>query len=259
LTRLGWDSIGDHVYERGVDRGVLYVDGLDGVAWNGLITVSEKPSGGHQPYYIDGSKFNQDSASEDFDLTIDAFTYPSEFESCEGIDSFNTGLYLTSQPRKSFGFSYRTLIGNDTSSDAGYKIHIVYNAMAMPTGRNNLSESSQVNPLIFSWDVQTVPIPIPGFKSTSHIVIDSRVISGPALSGIEDILYGSGSTAPRIPTVSELSAVIDVYAGLLVIDYGDGTANISGVSVVMIDANTYTINWPSVVEIDANTYKVTTS
>ena len=260
MTRLIWDSIGDRSFERGVDRGVLYVDGLDGVAWNGLASVSENPSGGGpQPYYIDGDKFNQESISEDFTATISAYTYPDEFNSCDGIESYNNGLFLTAQPRKSFGFTYRTLIGNDVSSNAGYKIHIVYKAMAVPTNKNNVSESEQVNPLLFAWNIQAVPVPVPGFKNTAHVVIDSTIIGGPALSVIEDILYGNGMNAPRIPSITELSDAIDVYAGLIVIDYGDGTATISGVGVTMVDTNTYTIDWPSVIEIDANTYEVSSS
>lgn len=257
MPRIIWDATGDHVYERGIDRGVLYVDGSIGVPWNGLVSVSEKPSGGDpQPYYIDGEKFYQESASEDFAATISAFTYPDEFDSCEGIGSYNKGLLVTAQPRTQFGIVYRTLIGNDISTDQGYKIHLVYNAMVAPTQRNNDTESEQVNPLLFSWDIQTVPVQVIGFKSTSHIVIDSRTVKGLALSAIEDILYGNSVDDPRLPTVAELSTVIDSYDDLIVTDNGDGTATISGIGVTMIDANTYTINWLSVIQLDTNTYSV---
>jgi hypothetical protein len=260
LTRLSWDSIGDRLYEKGVDRGVLYAADFDGVAWNGLSSVTEKPSGGSsESYYIDGEKFTQSSTPEDFAATISALTYPEEFDACDGIEQYNSGMFLTGQPRKPFGFTYRTLIGNDVAADAGYKIHVVYNAVVSPTDRDNKTVSDTVNPIAFSWDVETVPVQVPGFRSSAHIVLDSRTIRGLALSAIEDILYGSGSDAPRLPTISEISLAIDAYADLLVTDYGDGTATISGTGVTMIDANTYTTSWPSVVELDVNTYSVTSS
>jgi hypothetical protein len=258
LSRIVWDATGDRFYERGVDRGVLYVENFDGVPWNGLISVDEKPSGGDiQSYYMDGQKYFQETSSEDYSATITAFTYPDEFEFCEGIIPYTTGMFLTAQSRKSFGFTYRTLIGNDVTSEDGYKIHIIYGAMATPTDRNNVSVSDQINATSFSWDIQAVPVIIPKFKGTAHIVIDSRTIKSLALSEIEDILYGNDSNAPRIPDISEVGAMIDSFADLMVIDNGDGTFTISGDGVTEIDANTYTIDWPSVVEIDSNTYQVT--
>ena len=260
MTRIIWDSIADRVIEMGVDRGVLYVDGSDGVAWNGLTGITEKPSGGTStPYYIDGEKFIQTSSSEDFSATIAAITYPDEFDACEGVGQYNAGLFLTGQPRKSFGISYRTQIADPAMAASAYKIHIVYNAMVNPTNRGNTTLSATPAPLAFSWDVETVPVEAPGFKSSAHFVIDSRTIRGAALSAIEDILYGDDSDAPRMPTVSEMSLIIDSFADLQVTINGDGTATISGVGVTMIDANTYSIYWPSVIEIDANTYSITSS
>jgi hypothetical protein len=257
LARMAWDQVGDRLYERGVDRGVLYVDGSSGVPWNGLTSISEKPSGGDlTPYYIDGQRFYQNSANEEFLATLTAYTYPDEFESCEGITEYNVGMFLTGQDRLPFGLCYRTKVGNDVSLDLGYKLHILYNAMVPPTDRTNDTESESVNPLLFSWDVQVVPIQIPGFKPTAHIVLDSRVINGSALSAIEDILYGNSMNDARLPLISELSSVIDAQAALIVIDNGDGTATIIGDAVTEIDANTYNINWPSVTEIDEDTYNV---
>ena len=257
MTRLAWDSVSDRVIQMGIDRGVLYVDGFDGVAWNGLSSVAENPSGGvPQPYYIDGEKFAQDSSAEDFVATISAITYPDEFDTCEGVAEYNAGMFLTGQPKRSFGFSYRTLIADPVSTDAAYKIHVVYNAMISPTTRTNVSITDTPNPLAFSWAIETVPVQAPGFKSSSHIVIDSRTIKGLAFSAIEDILYGSDTDAPRLPSISEISNTIDSFADLQVTDYGDGTATISGDGVNVVDANTDIINWPSVVELDANTYSV---
>lgn len=257
MTRIAWDSAGQHLYETGVDRGVLYVAGFDGVPWNGLNAVTEKPSGGTpESYYIDGEKFAQSSLSEDFSATISALTYPDEFDACDGIAQIDAGFFLTNQPRKPFGFTYRTMIGNDITANAGYRIHLVYNAMVSPTGRDNKSASDTVNPVGFSWDIETVPVQIAGFKSSAHITVDSRTIRGLALSALEDILYGSASDAPRMPTVSEISLLIDSFADLVVTDNGDGTATITGTGVTVIDVNTDTISWPSVIAIDANTYSV---
>lgn len=260
MTRLAWDGIGDRTYERGVDKGVLYVDGSDGVAWNGIISVSEKPSGGDlQPYYVDGELYYIDNSPEAYAATIAAFSYPDEFEACEGIRSFNTGIELTDQPRAQFSLTYRTIVGNDVQTNASYDLHLIYGARISPSDRDFSSDADKVNPATFSWDIQAVPVPIPGYRGTAHIIIDSATISGPALSSIEDILYGTDVDQPRMPTLAELSAAIDAFADLVVTDLGDGTAVITGTGVTDIDANTYTIDWPSVVEIDANTYSVSSS
>lgn len=258
MTRIIWDAVGERKYERGVDRGVLYVDGLDGVPWNGLVSVDEKPSGGDiQAYYIDGDKYYQEGSPESYAATISALTYPDEFELCEGVASFNTGLYVTAQPKKQFGFSYRTMIGNDAVQDGDYKIHLVYGVLASTSDRSNVTQSDQVGLTSFSWDIQSTPVAIPNFKASSHIVIDSRTIRDAALTEIEAILYGDDSNSPRLPDISEISVTIDSFADLMVIDNLDGTFTISGVGVTEIDINTYTIDWPSVVEIDANTYRIT--
>lgn len=260
MTRLDWDSAGSREYEKGVDKGVLYADGSDGVAWNGLMSISEKPSGGDlQPYYVDGQKFYVDNAPEEYAATITAFTYPDELEACEGILPYNAGLLLTAQRRLQFGLAYRTMTGNDVTPNASYKLHLIYNARMAPSDREFTSDSDKPSPATFSWDIQAQPINVSGFRASAHIVIDSDTVSGPALSDIEDILYGTDIDQPRMPTLSELSAAIDAYADLLITDLGDGTAVITGTGVTDIDADTYTIDWPTVVAIDANTYLVSSS
>jgi len=257
LTRITWDAIGERRYESGVDRGVLYVEGLDGVAWNGLTQVAEKPSGGApQPYYIDGQKFVHTSAAEDFAATLGALTYPDEFDACDGYAEYNIGMYLTGQPRKQFGLSYRSMVATDANSGEGYKVHIVYGALVSPAERDHQTETNAVTPMPFGWDIQTVPQAAAGFKPTAHVVLDSRLMKGLALAAIEDILYGTDSNAPRLPAVAEVSSTIDSFADLKVTDYGDGSATIDGIGVTVIDANTYHIDWPSVVALDANTYQI---
>jgi hypothetical protein len=174
MTRLNWDVVGERTFETGVDRGVLYVDGSDGVPWNGLISVSESPSGADlSEYYIDGIKYLQLLAGEEFTATIDAFTYPDEFASCDGTRSVGNGLFVTQQPRKGFSLSYRSQVGNDVDGIShGYKIHVVYNALAAPSARQRNSLSDSIAPLNFSWQISTKPPRFAGYKPTAHLVID---------------------------------------------------------------------------------------
>src|SRR3982751_1716156 len=134
MTRLVWDRVGDRVFQTGVNRGVLYPRGQDGVAWNGLTALNESPTGGEaKPFYVDGYKYANKASREEFEGTIEAFTYPPEFDQCEGTAGLGRGLYVGSQRRRPFSLSYRTLIGNDTKGlNYGYKIHLVYNALVSP-------------------------------------------------------------------------------------------------------------------------------
>lgn len=208
MPRLTWDAAGARFYETGVDRGVLYVNGL-GVSWPGLISVSESPSGGSpRPYYIDGVKFLNLASAEEFEATINSFYSPSEFDQCDGTVPIQNGLFVTQQPRKSFSLSYRTKLGNDVDgSDHAYKIHLVYNALAAPSQRNNASISESTNPSNFSWSITTLPPSITGYKRTAHLVIDSRFTSTGVLSYVEDILYGNESGSAALPTPDELTTI----------------------------------------------------
>lgn len=206
MTRLNWDARGERFFETGVDRGVLYVGNNVGVAWPGLISVGENPSGGEpRPYYIDGVKYLNLSSAEEFQATIAAFSSPKEFGVCDGEAAIQNGLFVTQQPRKAFNFSYRTQIGNDIEGKAhGYKIHLVYNALAGPSSRTNSTVASETEPGSLSWEITTLPPSLTGRKPTSHFVIDSRSTPKGLLNAIEDILYGSAAAQPRMPLVSEL-------------------------------------------------------
>lgn len=210
--RLTWNAIGERFFETGVDRGVLYVDAV-GVPWNGLVSVSEAPTGAEvTPYYIDGVKYLNHMSSEEFEATVEAYTYPDEFGPCEGIRSVANGLSLAQQPRKQFGLCYRTIVGNDVEGvDHGYKIHLVYNALAAPSERSNTTTGEEVEPFNFSWDIVTKPPTFIGYKHTAHFVIDSRETPSELLSRIEDILYGSDTTNPRQPSVPELLFIFEEY------------------------------------------------
>lgn len=211
MARLVWSSFGQRFYEIGVDRGVLYVGVAPGVAWSGLISVEESPTGGEaKPLYMDGIKYLNLSSAEEYAATINAFTSPEEFGPCDGTVSIQNGLYVTQQPRKSFGLSYRTKLGNDVDGpDHAYKIHLVYNGLASPASRSNATITDSPSPNNFSWAITTLPPAITGYKPTAHFVVDSRFTPTDVLSGLEDILYGTDSVAARLPSVSEL---IDLFS-----------------------------------------------
>lgn len=259
MPRIQWNGAGKNFYESGIDRGVLYPDIVSGVPWNGLTAVNEHPSGGSaQGYYLDGVKYENVPAAEEFEATIEAYTYPDEFAECDGSARVHSGLLATQQPRKPFGFTYRTKVGNELTGDYGYKIHIVYGALASPSERNYNTLGDSVDALEFSWDITTLPPAMTGVKPTAHFEIDTRTSSPSAVSDIEDILYGTEESDARLPTITEIIEVFDTYAILSVIDNGDGTYTIDGPdeAISFPTADTVEITWPSVVAIDATTYSI---
>ena len=207
--RLNWDAPGARYYEMGVDRGVLYVGADAGVAWTGLISVAEAPSGGEaKPYYLDGEKYLNLSASEEFEATITALGAPREFGPCEGQKSIQNGLIVTHQPRVQFGFSYRSRIGNDTEgSEHGYKIHLVYNALAKPADRSWSTTTSDASPVTFSWGITTLAPSITGLKPTAHLVVDSRYTDNDVLAAVEALLYGDEAVNASLPSPDDLIAI----------------------------------------------------
>lgn len=219
MTRLAWGVVGERIYEAGVDHGVLYIDGA-GYAWSGLTAVNETQSGADlKEYYVDGVKYAQRLTPTEFQATIEAYTYPEEFAQCDGTKSLGNGLFATQQRRRPFGFSYRTKIGNDlVGIDYAYKIHLVYNALAAPSDKENAAIDDTAEPYNFSWKI-TTRAPVLDFVPTAHFVIDSRTIPDGLLSYIEDVLYGSDVQAPRMPSAEELAFIFTSY---LVSDYDAG-------------------------------------
>ena len=201
MPRLTWGQVGERYFETGVDQGVLYVGASAGVPWNGLKSVSESPAGGNpRPYYIDGVKYLNLATAEEFAATIEAFSSPPEFGVCDGIASIQNGLFVTQQPRKSFGLCYRTRVGNDADGDDhGYKLLIVYNALAAPTSRTNNTIADSAEPTALSWSISTLPPGITGYKRTAHLIFDSRYTPSSLLAALEDILYGSDTDMARQP------------------------------------------------------------
>jgi hypothetical protein len=211
MAKLDWSAIGERFYETGIDRGVLYV-GEDGFVWPGLISITESPSGGDaKPFYLDGIKYLNIAAAEEFEATINAFFAPAEFNACDGTVSIHNGLFATQQPRKPFGLSYRTRVGNDIDgAEYAYKVHLVYNALAAPSERENSTLNDSIDPAQYSWAITTTPPMGSGVKPTAHFVIDSRFADPTLLASVEDILYGNEVGSSRLPSVTEL---IDLFNG----------------------------------------------
>lgn len=217
MTRISWSGVGDRVYEAGIDRGVLFADGNTGVPWIGLVSVSQDQSGGEtKPRYQDGIKIGNRAAPEEFEATIEAYTYPTEFERCDGTYRGDNGLRFTQQRRKPFGMSYRSKIGNDTAGLAlGYKVHLLYNLRAAPSdhGYKTLTDSSE--PQTFTWKISSRAAIVVGYKPTAHFILDSRDVPAELLTAVEDLIYGTESTSPTLPTPGELMFLFDSYNDLI--------------------------------------------
>ncbi len=259
MPRITWDDPSRRLYEIGIDRGVLYPPNSNGVPWNGLTSVKVNPSGGtQQGYYLDGVKYLNVATPEEFEGTITAFTYPDEFAVCDGTARVHSGMFVTQQQRKSFGFSYRTRVGNDLDSNYGYKIHIVYNALAAPSDKSFDTLGGSVDPIDFSWNITTKPAVMSGVKPGAHVEIDTRSANPAAISDVEDILYGTEAQAAILPTLAQLMEIFETYAVLSVTDNGDGTFTVNGPddAITMLDASTFQITWDSAIPIDADTYSL---
>lgn len=210
MAKLTWDATGERLYETGVKMGVLYVqtDGTypKGVAWNGLTAVTESPSGAEPTaLYADDIKYLNLMSNEEFGATIEAYTYPDEFAECDGSASIATGVYIGQQSRKTFGMCYRTVLGNDTeNNDHGYKLHLIYGALAAPSEKNYATINDSPEAITFSWEVSTTPVEVTGHKPTASITIDSTKTDPAKLAALEDILYGKESNEARLPLPNEI-------------------------------------------------------
>ena len=217
--KLVWDQEGAKFYETGVDRGVLFpmLNGSysAGEAWNGLMSVDEKPSGAEPtPLYANNKKYLELMSAEEFGMTIGAYTFPSGFRACLGVKEMAPGVYVGQQVRAPFGMSYRTLIGNDTKKNAyGYKIHLVYGATAKPSEKSNKTVNESPEAAEMSWDCTTTPVEIPDCDPAAHIEIDSTTVSKETLKAIEDMLYGTETTAPKLPMPNELAQLLAGQSG----------------------------------------------
>lgn len=212
MSKLVWDQTGEHLYETGVDHGVLYPYDTtnktygNGVAWNGLTSVQETPSGAESnPLYADNIKYLDLRSAEEFGATIEAYTYPDEFAILDGSAQLATGVMIGQQTRGMFGFCYRTRIGNDTDGDAhGFKLHLIYGATASPSERQYETVNDNPDAIQFSWEINTVPVQVEGFRPTAVVTIDSTKATKAKLDDLMDILYGTENAEPRLPLPDEI-------------------------------------------------------
>ena len=214
--RLVWDNIGEHLYETGVDHGVLYLYDTNqsaftnGVAWNGLTAVNESPSGAEPTaLYADNIKYLNLISAEQYGATIEAFTCPDEFMECDGFASIADGVTIGQQPRKLFGFCYRTLVGSDTEgTKKGYKLHLVYNCTASPSERSHSTVNESPEAATLSWSVSTTAVAVEGQSPTATLEIDSTKIDPAKMAALEAVLYGTLSDAPRLPFPAEVASIV---------------------------------------------------
>lgn len=216
MGTLTWDNVGERKYETGVDHGVLYTPDeagayTNGFAWNGLVSVNEAPSGAEaNPQYADNVKYLNLFSAEEFGATIEAFTYPDEFAPYDGMAVPTPGVTVGQQPRKSFGLSYRTKIGNDVDGDNhGYKLHLVYGCSASPSEKTFGTINDSPEPITFSWEVTTVPVQVTGHKPSAILTIDSTKVDSDTLADLEDLLYGTVGTDPSLPLPDVVIAMFE--------------------------------------------------
>jgi hypothetical protein len=220
MSRIVWDKTGERFYETGVKNGVLYVKTTGGaygagVPWNGLTAVTESPSGAEaNPLYADDTKYLNLISNEEFGGTIEAYTYPDEFKVCNGEAELAAGVVIGQQSRKEFGFCYRTTMGNDTDgNDYGYKLHIVYNALAAVSEKAYATINDSPEAITFSWEFTTTPVEVEGFKPTACVTIDSTKVDKAQLAALEAVLYGTDGTGegntggkePSLPSITEIA------------------------------------------------------
>jgi hypothetical protein len=215
MAKIVFDKSGERFYETGVKNGVLYVQNENGeygngVAWNGLTAITESPSGAEAtPLYADDIKYVELTSAEEFGATIEAYTYPSEFEACDGSASLVEGITIGQQDRVPFGLCYKTVVGNDVSGNSlGYKLHLIYGAKAAPSERAFQTINDSPEAITFSWEITTTPVNVTGFKPTANLVIDSTKVDAEKLALIEEKLFGSESEEPMLPLPDEIVALI---------------------------------------------------
>lgn len=229
MTRLNWHEGNLRTFETGIDRGVLYPKGSGAVPWFGLTGVDETGADSVQSYFIDGRPFLHVPKTKEYAATIKAWTYPDELTSIMGMPEVTDGMYIDSQQADQFDLCYRTLVGDGAAGvTAGYKIHVIYNAVVVPGGVSFVSSGSSIEPTEFSWDISAVPMPLVGYRSSAHVVIDTRHMDQDKLSQIEGFLYGTAETEPFVPEPQVIFDTLSYGDSIIVTDLGDGTFEVQG-------------------------------
>ena len=216
MAKLVWDEVGSRFFETGVKNGVLFVQNDEGgynkgVVWNGLTAVTESPSGAEEtPLYADDIKYVVFYSNEEFGATVEAYTYPEEFEQCDGSASLGKGISVGQQARRSFGLVYKTAIGNDIQGqDFGYKIHIIYGCKAAPSEKAFATVNDSPEAVTFSWEISTVPVNVEGLKPTATVVIDSTKCDQEHLAAIEAKLFGTDDEESTLLLPDEIKALMN--------------------------------------------------
>lgn len=214
MSKIVFDQTGEKTYETGVSKTVLYVrkdaSSYDnGVAWNGVTAVNEAPTGAESsPVYADNIKYLNLTSAEEFKATLEAYTYPEEFEVCDGSAEVKPGVTIGQQDRKQFALCYRTEVGNDVEGTShGYKLHFIYNCQAAPSSKDYQTINGDPEAMTFSWEISTTPVVVTGYKPTATLVVDSRKVESTKLKELEDKIYGTESTEPTMPTIEEVIAI----------------------------------------------------
>ena len=215
MSKLVWDKTGERLYETGVKQGVLYPQAAGGtypkgVAWNGLTNITESPSGAEATaLYADDIKYLNLVSAEEFGGTIEAYTYPDEFAECDGSAALTEGVFIGQQDRKTFGLCYRTTLGNDVDSNGhGYKLHLIYGALAAPSEKAYATINDSPEAITFSWEFKTTPVNVTGHKPTASLTIDSTKVSETKMAALEKVLYGDGDTEARLPLPDEVVQIL---------------------------------------------------
>jgi hypothetical protein len=264
MATLVWDQPGERIFQAGVDRGVLYLHDGTAKVWNGLTGVEESSGFELKEYHLDGVKYLQNMIPGDFTGKLTAYTYPDILESIGGIETSFLGLGIYDQPAKSFNLSYRTRVGNALEgTDYGYKIHILYNVTALiDTYAFDTSTDSGVQPIEFSWSLSGTPEKLEGFRPTVHVSIDSNKVSSELLNQLEDMLYGTATKDPELPSLQDLAEYFGYLGALIIVDYGNGVwaaVDETDTFITMIDDTTFQIDRADVTYLDPDTYEISST
>lgn len=263
MTALVWDKPGEKFYQTGIEHGVLYLHDGRSAAWNGLTGVEQGVSSDLKSFYLDGVKYLENLSPGEFSGKLKAWTYPDEFDEVLGNVEVAPGLLYHEQPPKSFDLSFKTKIANDLDTDLGYKIHLLYNLLADPDANTyNTLKREATSPIEFSWSLTATPPRIGEYRPTSYITIDSTKTGSEILQPIEDILYGTDTQDPRMPSIDEVKYLYNALGVLLIVDNGDGTwtaIDLADDYISMINSTTFQIDNADVTYLDATTYTISTT